>query len=59
MEPDRLLLGPAELTEEQRALYDDICTGRVLEVSTLVGYYTTLAWQLRLFGIDTSEASDG
>jgi 4-carboxymuconolactone decarboxylase len=31
----------------------------VLEVSTLVGYYTTLAWQLRLFGVTAPEATDG
>jgi 4-carboxymuconolactone decarboxylase len=38
---------------------DDLGPAHVLEVSTLVGYYTTLAWQLRLFGVDAPEASDG
>jgi 4-carboxymuconolactone decarboxylase len=38
---------------------DDLGLARVLEVSTLVGYYTTLAWQLRLFGVDAPEARDG
>lgn len=38
---------------------DELHPARVLEVSTLVGYYTTLAWQLRLFGIDPAEASNG
>lgn len=33
---------------------DEIGPGGVLEVSTLVGYYTTLAWQLRLFGVEDS-----
>lgn len=28
------------------------------EVITLVGYYTTLAWQLRLFGLEAPEESD-
>lgn len=38
---------------------DELGPARVLEVSTLVGYYTTLAWQLRLFGVKAPEASDG
>lgn len=38
---------------------NDLGPARVLEVSTLVGYYTTLAWQLSLFDVDAPEASDG
>ena len=38
---------------------DDLGASQVFEVSTLVGYYTTLAWQLRLFGVEAPEAQDG
>jgi 4-carboxymuconolactone decarboxylase len=38
---------------------DDLGPTQVFEVSSLVGYYTTLAWQLRLFGVEAPEAQDG
>jgi 4-carboxymuconolactone decarboxylase len=38
---------------------EELGPATVLEVSTLVGYYTTLAWQLRLFGVTAPEATDG
>jgi 4-carboxymuconolactone decarboxylase len=54
-----LRLGHALLTGAQPAAdpagdpVSELGHAVVLEVSTLVGYYTTLAWQLRLFGVET------
>jgi 4-carboxymuconolactone decarboxylase len=56
-----LRLAHALLTGRQlgRRPIEDLGPARALEVSTLVGYYTTLAWQLRLFGVEAPEANNG
>ena len=43
--------------EPQEDPINELGPAGVLEVSTLVGYYTTLAWQLRLFQVTTTETT--
>lgn len=55
----RLAHALLEGREPEESPIDELGPARVLEISTLVGYYMTLAWQLRLFGVKAPEASDG
>ena len=57
----RLRLAHALLTGNEPAgdPIADLGPERVFEVSALLGYYTTLAWQLRLFGVEAPEVHDG
>ncbi len=50
-------LANGDLDDEQWAV--DLERSTIFELTTLVGYYSTLALQLRVFRVDTAEAHNG
>jgi 4-carboxymuconolactone decarboxylase len=56
----RALTGPADLDDEQyAAAISALGEQALVELSTLVGYYATLALQLRIFRVDPGIAAPG
>jgi 4-carboxymuconolactone decarboxylase len=56
----RALTGPADLDDEQyAAAIAALGEQALVELSTLVGYYATLALQLRIFRVDPGVAAPG
>jgi 4-carboxymuconolactone decarboxylase len=55
----RSLVGPADLDDEQYAAAVAVLGEQALvELSTLIGYYATLALQLRIFRVDAQQPRD-